>query len=69
MNARQLQKLGIPHECVPFAITAIQRILASNASSEEMEGGGKNIKKSLQAISVSPEEFQSHTYWENWQRL
>ena len=63
MNARQLEKLGIPRECVPFAISAIQRILASNSSREEMEGGGKSIKKSLQAISDSPEEFQSHTYW------
>ena len=58
MNARQLEKLGIPRECVPFAISAIQRILASNSSRQELEGGGKSIKKSLQAISDSPEEFQ-----------
>jgi tRNA-splicing ligase RtcB (3'-phosphate/5'-hydroxy nucleic acid ligase) len=51
MNSRQLQKLGVPDDCVKSAIAAIQ-----NATKV---GGlkGKQIKQAIQNVVARPEDF------------
>ena len=49
MNRRQLQKLGVPEDCVKSAIAAIHSIR------REQSGGKKEVKQLLQAVLVAPE--------------
>ena len=49
MNANQLEKLGIPRECVPEAIAAIQRVAK--------EQGTSGIKAQLRSVAANPESF------------
>lgn len=51
MNSRQLQKLGIPTDCVPAAIIAIQRLKSVRAS-RKLE-----IKQQLEAVAADPVKF------------
>jgi tRNA-splicing ligase RtcB len=46
MNSRQLQKLGVPEDCVPTAIVAIQ--------SATKAGLGKKIKESISVVLAAP---------------
>ena len=51
MNRRQLEKIGVPHDCVKPAIAAVQRAVQS--------GGvrGKEIKRRLEAVLSDPDGF------------
>ena len=51
MNSRQLQKLGVPEECVQTAIAAIQNITKS--------GGvrGKQVKQLIRDVIDRPQDF------------
>lgn len=51
MNGRQLQKLGVPEECVREAITAIQFAISSGARDS------KQIKTDIKQIVESPEAY------------
>ncbi|MAR11813.1 MAG: RNA-splicing ligase RtcB [Blastopirellula sp.] len=51
MNRRQLQKLGVPEDCVKSAIAAIHSIR------REQSGGKKEVKQLLQAVLVAPEDY------------
>ena len=51
MNTRQLQKLGVPEDCIRPAIAAVQALVA--------EGGvrGKEVKERVKAVVDAPEDF------------
>lgn len=51
MNSRQLQKLGVPHDCVKEAIAAIQLVAASGVTK------GKGVKKQIQSVLDNPAAF------------
>jgi len=51
MNGRQLQKLGVPQDCVREAITAIQSATSSEATKS------KAIKQHVKAVLDNPDEF------------
>lgn len=51
MNGRQLQKLGVPADCVREAITAIQLVAAAG------ERQGQGIKKQMKSVLADPEQF------------
>jgi tRNA-splicing ligase RtcB len=51
MNSRQLQKLGVPQDCVKEAIAAIQLVTASG------ETKGKGVKKHIAAVLDDPDAF------------
>ena len=51
MNGRQLQKLGVPQDCVREAITAIQLATSSGATKS------KGIKQQIALVLESPEQF------------
>lgn len=57
MNARQLEKLGLPRACVPLAIETIQRAAH--------EGGlrGKDVKKELRELIADPSTFLDSVLW------
>lgn len=57
MNARQLEKLGIPNHCVHVAITAIQKEIASKGHR------GKNIKETISALLSAPRNYQNDAIW------
>jgi hypothetical protein len=44
MNSRQLQKLGVPVDCVKDAITAIQLVTKAGASK------GKDVKAQIKSV-------------------
>ena len=44
MNARQLEKLGVPIECVPAAITAIQDVIRESSL---VRSGSKDLAVTL----------------------
>jgi tRNA-splicing ligase RtcB len=50
MNSRQLQKLGVPEECVPAAIVAIQNATKGHALR------GKEVKEIIKAVIEKPGE-------------
>ena len=50
MNRRQLQKLGVPANCVKVAITAVQRLAANSARQQD-------IKKWVQSVVEEPKDF------------
>ena len=51
MNSRQLEKLGVPADCVRDAITAVQTLIASGAAK------GKEVKTRIAAVVEAPEKF------------
>ncbi len=53
MNARQLQKLGVPEGCVKSAIAAIQHAMKAG------DQKGKQIKQLIRSVVERPEEFIS----------
>jgi len=57
MNARQLEKLGVPIECVPAAITAIQDVI------REKGVRGKNVKETIASLVDDPHAFLGDEYW------
>ncbi len=57
MNARQLEKLGVPIHCVPAAITAIQKEIASKGHR------GKNVKETISALLSAPQSYQNDAIW------
>ncbi len=60
MNARQLEKLGVPAFCAGEAITAIQRLVS------EDKVRNKNIKDAVKSVVASPQDFLQD---ENWGEL
>lgn len=57
MNARQLEKLGVPIHCVHAAITAIQKEIASKGHR------GKNVKETISALLSAPQNYQHDAIW------
>lgn len=57
MNARQLEKLGVPLECVPVAITAIQNVI------REKGYRGKDVKETIASIVENPQPFLEDESW------
>ncbi|MBC8869801.1 MAG: RtcB family protein [Planctomycetes bacterium] len=51
MNSRQLQKLGVPEDCVKSAIMAIQSVTKASRLK------GKQIKQAIQNVVDRPEDF------------
>lgn len=57
MNARQLEKLGVPIECVPVAITTIQNVI------REKGFRGKNVKETIASLVDNPQAYLADEYW------
>jgi tRNA-splicing ligase RtcB (3'-phosphate/5'-hydroxy nucleic acid ligase) len=57
MNARQLEKLGVPAFCAGKAISAIQRL----ASEGKLRN--KDIKETVKAIVARPEDYTADPHW------
>jgi tRNA-splicing ligase RtcB len=57
MNARQLEKLGVPAYCAGEAIAAIQRAVSSDPIRN------KNIKETLKAIVAAPQAYVGDKNW------
>ncbi len=57
MNARQLEKLGIPSFCAGEAIAVIQRMASSNNLRN------RDIKATIKSIVAAPEEFLTDSDW------
>lgn len=57
MNARQLEKLGVPQDCVKSAIVAIQNATKS--------GGlrGKQVKAAVKEVVSQPDRFVNHEHF------
>jgi len=51
MNRRQLQKLGVPDDCIKQAIWAVQQFIHTGA------GKNKQVKQNLAAVLADPEKF------------
>lgn len=51
MNSRQLQKMGIPEECLKEAVASIQSLVDSGGFK------GKNFKKLVKQVVDNPEEY------------
>ena len=51
MNSRQLEKLGVPRDCVKEAIAAIQAVMRSGTIK------GKEVKTRIKAVLENPEGF------------
>jgi tRNA-splicing ligase RtcB len=57
MNARQLEKLGVPIECVPVAITTIQNVI------REKGFRGKNVRETIALLVDNPQAYLADEYW------
>ncbi len=57
MNARQLEKLGLPTSCIATAIQTIQRLVGSEGFR------GKDIKQELRELIADPSQFVDHPSW------
>src|SRR4051794_22791086 len=57
MNSRQLAKLGVPGECFPAAIAAIQKAAQAEALRH------RDIKKLLPQIVAAPSQFVDDLYF------
>ncbi|EAQ79211.1 RtcB family protein [Blastopirellula marina] len=57
MNGRQLQKLGVPEECVREAITAIQFAISSRTTDS------KQVKAKIKEVLDAPEAFLDDDYF------
>lgn len=56
MNARQLEKLGVPNDLIPMAIAAIQEMARQGSRN-------KNVKETIRSIVEQPLDFQSDPLW------
>ena len=54
MNARQLQKLGVPRDCVKEAITVIQKVMKGRVNK------GKGIRRQIKTVLENPDGFVGH---------
>jgi tRNA-splicing ligase RtcB len=57
MNARQLEKLGVPLECVAVAITTIQNVI------REKGFRGKDVKETIAKLVENPQAFLADEHW------
>ncbi|MEQ8786188.1 MAG: RtcB family protein [Pirellulaceae bacterium] len=57
MNGRQLQKLGVPRDCVKEAVAAVQ------AAAQSGKVKGKQIKHHIQAVLEKPEGFTADEHY------
>ena len=57
MNSRQLQKLGVPEDCVKPAIHAIQSAIQANI------GANKQIKKLIRGVLDRPEDYTADEHF------
>jgi len=57
MNARQLEKLGVPIECVPVAITTIQNVIRFKGFR------GKDVKETITKLVENPQAFLTDEQW------
>lgn len=57
MNARQLEKLGVPIECVPVAITTIQNVIRAKGFR------GKDVKETIAKLVENPQAFLTDEQW------
>ncbi|MBM4003630.1 MAG: RtcB family protein [Planctomycetes bacterium] len=62
MNSRQLEKLGVPSECIRDAIQGIQRVVSAG------EARSKEVKVTIRAILAAPEEYLSDAYFADFAR-
>jgi tRNA-splicing ligase RtcB len=53
MNRRQLEKLGVPSDCIKSAIAVIQTAVAAGLR-------GPALKQSIQQVVAAPQEFAEH---------
>ena len=60
MNRRQLQKLGVPPDCVALAIEAVQ---AAAADGLEMGQKGKRARNQVKEVVSQPKAFQADPIW------
>jgi len=57
MNARQLEKLGVPIPCVPVAIRSIQNVVGQKGYR------GKDVKEQIAAVVENPQGFLEDEFW------
>jgi len=57
MNARQLEKLGVPAFCVGEAIVAIQRLVSEDKSRS------KTVKETVKQVVAAPHDFLTDETW------
>jgi tRNA-splicing ligase RtcB len=57
MNARQLEKLGVPSPCVPVAITSIQNVIGQKGHR------GKDVKEQIASVVEDPQGFLGDEFW------
>ncbi len=57
MNARQLEKLGIPSFCAGEAIAVIQRLASQNNLRN------RDIKETLKSLAAAPDKFLNDDDW------
>ena len=60
MNRRQLQKLGVPPDCISLAIEAVQTAAADGLG---MGQKGKRARQLVSQVVSDPEAFQSDAIW------
>jgi len=60
MNRRQLQKLGVPRDCVAVAVNALQ-----TAATQKLGMGlkGKRAKQLVTAVVAAPENYTDDPIW------
>jgi tRNA-splicing ligase RtcB len=57
MNSRQLQKLGVPEDCVKSAIVAIQSAMKAG------DKRGKQIKQAIKDVLERPQDFTADEHF------
>ncbi len=57
MNARQLEKLGLPSDCVATAIATIQTLISENGLR------GKEVKETIRQLVQQPADYVEHPDW------
>lgn len=57
MNSRQLEKLGVPGDCIKSAIMAIQSAAKTGTAK------GKNLKLLIKGVLEKPQDFTSHEHF------
>ena len=56
MNARQLAKLGVPHECVPQALQVVQAVVKHNRSVPKDQR--INVEETIRACVEQPDLYR-----------
>lgn len=62
MNARQLEKLGVPHYCCKLAITAVQMLVAESRPSKS------ELRMQIEAVVAQPNLFVGHSVFNDLAR-